>query len=188
MTRVQHAIFPGILFGCLIVILIGWLATSPQVVFASSNLQFDFLPVRPASNGCSLSASYPDAVLQWCSAIQQSAQRYNLDPNLVAAVILQESGGNPHAYSTSGATGLMQIMPRDGISASFLCNGRPCFSQRPSIAELYNPDFNIAYGVQMLSELAQKNGGIREALKAYGPMDMGYSYADLVLQIYNAHH
>jgi hypothetical protein len=37
----------------------------------------------------------------------------------------------------------------------------------------------------MLSDLIQRKGNVRDALRAYGPMDMGYHYADLVLNIAN---
>ncbi|HSM25987.1 MAG TPA: lytic transglycosylase domain-containing protein [Anaerolineaceae bacterium] len=136
-------------------------------------------------NECSISASYPASIQQWCSDIELFAMSYELDPNLIAAVMLQESGGDPNAYSKSGAVGLMQIMPRDGIAASFNCINGPCFSNRPSIEELYNPQFNIEFGVKMLKSLFGKFGNWRDALKAYGPMDMGYGYADIVLSIYN---
>jgi hypothetical protein len=37
----------------------------------------------------------------------------------------------------------------------------------------------------MLAGLVNKFGGnVREALKSYGPLDMGYAYADKVLSIY----
>jgi soluble lytic murein transglycosylase-like protein len=107
-----------------------------------------------------------------------------MDANLVAAVMLQESGGNSKAYSTSGAVGLMQVMPRDGLAAKFQCAGKPCFASRPSMTELYDPDFNVSYGVRMLAGLVQKTGSTREALRSYGPMDVGYYYADKVLRIY----
>jgi soluble lytic murein transglycosylase-like protein len=138
-----------------------------------------------SSSGCSVVASYPSAVTQWCSLIDQYAQDQNLDPNLVAAVIYEESGGNPQAYSSSGAVGLMQIMPRDGLAASFTCGGSPCFSSRPSMNELYDPETNIAYGTRMLGSLVNKYGNLRDALLAYGPTGMGYSYADIVLGIYD---
>ncbi len=98
--------------------------------------------------------------------------------------MLQESGGNADAYSKSGAVGLMQVMPKDGLAASFQCSGGPCFSARPSMQELYDPEFNISYSTHMMAGLIQKFGDVREALRAYGPMDMGYGYADIVLNIY----
>ena len=98
--------------------------------------------------------------------------------------MLQESGGDSSAYSVSGAVGLMQVMPRDGIAAEFECINGPCFASRPTIEELLEPDFNVEYGSQMLSGLVARQGSFREALKAYGPMDVDYSYADRVLSIY----
>jgi len=132
---------------------------------------------------CSLSLSYPDSIWQWCGVIEQYAGEHGVEPSLVAAVMLQESGGNSNAYSKSGAVGLMQVMPRDGLAASFMCVNGPCFASRPSMDELFDPEFNISYGVRMLAGLIQRHGSVREALRAYGPMDMGYRYADIVLNI-----
>ena len=115
------------------------------------------------------------------------SEKNDLKPDLVAALIWQESGGNPTAYSKSGAVGLMQVMPRDGIASSFKCINGPCFANRPSISELQKPNFNIKYGTGMLAGLLNKYGSIREALKFYGPMDVGYYYADKVLGIFNSH-
>ena len=78
----------------------------------------------------------------------------------------------------------MQVMPRDGIAASFECINGPCFASRPTIEELLDPGFNIQYGTHMLAGLITRLGSLREALKAYGPMDVGYHYADNVLSIY----
>lgn len=137
-----------------------------------------------AEDGCSLSSTFPPAIQQWCSYLTQFSAEYGVEANLLASVMLQESGGNPQAYSKSGAVGLMQVMPKDGLAANFMCINGPCFASRPTSAELYDPAFNIQYGARMLSGLISKHGSLREALKAYGPMDMGYHYADLVLTIY----
>lgn len=134
---------------------------------------------------CPLSSTYPDKVLRWCDLVVEFASEHNLPPELIAAVILQESGGDPQAYSSSGAVGLMQVMPRDGLAAHFQCINGPCFASRPSIAELQDPAYNIEYGTRMLAGLLTRHGDLRAALKAYGPMDMGYRYADIVLSIYD---
>lgn len=134
---------------------------------------------------CEVSARYPESILQWCNFIQKHARENGLDPNLIAAIILQESNGNPQAYSHSGAVGLMQVMPRDGLAAGFWCSSGPCFAERPSMDELYDPEFNIAYGARMFAGLVQKYGNIRDALRAYGPAGWGYGYADKVLAIYD---
>jgi len=133
---------------------------------------------------CELSDRFPEKVTKWCSLITYYSDQRNLPPDLVAAVVLQESGGNPLAYSHSGAVGLMQVMPSDGLAASFMCKNGPCFSNRPPTAKLQDPEFNIAYGTRMLANLKNKYGNLRDALKAYGPMDVGYYYADIVLGHY----
>jgi soluble lytic murein transglycosylase-like protein len=142
-------------------------------------------PEQESKTGCLISNRYPEAVLQWCELIQTHAQENGLDPSLVAAIILQESNGNPQAYSPSGAVGLMQIMPRDGIAAGFWCSSGPCFAGRPSMNELFDPEFNIAYGTRMFAGLVHKHGNVRDALRAYGPVGWGYGYADKVLAVYN---
>jgi hypothetical protein len=133
---------------------------------------------------CQISDRYPPEIRQWCELITKQANRHNLDPDLLAALIWQESGGNPTAYSRSGAVGLMQVMPRDGLAASFNCVNGPCFASRPSIQELQEPQFNVKYGTGMLAGLVKKYGDTRDALKSYGPMDVGYYYADQVLGIF----
>jgi soluble lytic murein transglycosylase-like protein len=131
-----------------------------------------------------VSLSYPQGVLQWCDVITSLATQAELPPDLIAAVILQESGGDATAFSSSGAVGLMQVMPRDGIAAAFECVNGPCFASRPTIEELKDPSFNIEFGTHMLAGLIGRLGNLREALKAYGPMDVDYHYADTVLAIY----
>lgn len=137
-----------------------------------------------SSSNCSIPVSYPMEVRQWCSLIDNYSQAQNLDPDLIAAVILEESGGDAQAYSSNGAVGLMQIMPRDGLAAGFSCGSSPCFSSRPSMNELYDPEFNISYGARLLGSLNGKYGNVRDALLAYGPSNVGYYYADIVLDIY----
>ena len=134
--------------------------------------------------GCPLSPNYPIEILQWCDKIKKNASLHGVDPNLIAALILQESGGQADAYSKSGAVGLMQVMPRDGIAAEFMCPNGPCFANRPSMKELYDPTFNIEYGTQFLANLINKYGSYREALKYYGPANVDYYYADIVMAIY----
>jgi len=210
MYSVQKAIFPGILLGMIFLIGLTKMIGSAQIVLASTEeapvLQAEAIsppiddstaaeppvdaesatPPEPAGGDCAVSSAYPQAVLRWCSLITRYAAEYDLDPNLVAAVILQESGGNPEAYSRSGAVGLMQVMPRDGVAAGFQCINGPCFASRPSTAELLDPEFNIAYGTRMLAGLIQKRGSVRDGLFAYGPMNVGYSYADKILAIYES--
>lgn len=135
-------------------------------------------------NNCKVSSMFPEDVRQWCALITTYAEKHDLSPDLIAALIWLESGGDEVAYSHSGAVGLMQVMPRDGPAASFMCANGPCFSDRPTIKELKDPEFNIAFGTRYLARLLQRSGNLREALRSYGPMDAGYSYADKVLGIF----
>jgi soluble lytic murein transglycosylase-like protein len=134
---------------------------------------------------CDVSTLFPKKITRWCSLITQYARKHNLDPDLVAALVWLESGGNEQAYSHSGAVGLMQVMPRDGLAASFMCANGPCFKDRPSSDELRNPEYNIAFGTRYLAGLIHRSGNLRDALRSYGPMDAGYTYSDKVLSIFN---
>ena len=196
---VRKAIFPGLILG--IICLVGFTnllllnSTSRRAVAqtggqaaASANQEAAAARNEIAQNlTCTISSSYPDSVRQWCPWIEQYAQENGIDPNLISAVMLNESAGKPDAYSKSGAVGLMQVMPRDGKAANFQCKNGPCFATRPSMEELFDPEYNVAYGANMLAELIQHYGNVREALRAYGPMDVGYYYADLVLGTMNSH-
>ena len=181
----RYAILPGFTISAL---LIGFLSSGFRPLINNQIIDKSEQSVTVVNNhpSVTLNSYFPESIQQWASLITLSASEYRLDPNLVAAVMLQESGGNPNAYSSSGAVGLLQVMPRDGLSEAFLCNGNPCFSNRPSMAELYDPQFNIMYGSRMLAGLIQRTGSLREALKAYGPMDVAYSYADRVISIYQS--
>ncbi len=200
-------VIPAVFIGCLIVIWVGTVAASkmpsqellaPTVTAAAqatlnassqnaSAQQVAQKGLASENQACSLPTSYPAEVLQWCDLIEASARENGLPPSLIAAVILQESGGDPKAYSSSGAVGLMQVMPRDGIASEFMCPNGPCFASRPTMAELEDPAFNIAYGSQMLAGLFHKHGSYREALFKYGPINMGYAYADIVLKIWESY-
>lgn len=125
-------------------------------------------------------------IREWCPYIMKASADYDLDPRLLAALILVESGGQPRVYSRSGAVGLMQVMPRDGIAATFQCASGPCFAERPSIRELEDPAFNVDYGARLLANNITRTGSVRDALEAYGPNNVGYDYADKVLSIYQA--
>jgi soluble lytic murein transglycosylase-like protein len=139
------------------------------------------------TENCAVSLRFPHKVRRWCDLITRYADQHNLSPDLVAAVIWLESGGDPEAVSPSGAVGLMQVMPSDGVSAGFQCANGPCFEHRPSSAELKDPEFNISFGTKLLAGLVTRYGELREALRYYGPPGAGYSYADKVLRIFNQH-
>jgi soluble lytic murein transglycosylase-like protein len=179
----------GTFFGSLLVCFLCCILTTGNTSANTPTKARAAAAVKPAvhegtNHACHVSSKFPADIVQWCKLITAKAEQTGLDPDLIAALIWQESGGDPLAYSKSGAVGLMQVMPRDGLAANFTCANGPCFASRPSTEELQDPEYNLHYGTGMLAGLVKRLGSLREALKAYGPMDVGYYYADKVLAIY----
>ena len=156
------AIVPAALMGCLVVF---WVSSQLFTGGLATVQAAAITPIPEAKNAaaaavqsdCQISQRYPKSILQWCSLIDQYGAEVSLASNLIAAVMLQESGGNPTAYSSSGAVGLLQVMPRDGLAAAFQCKNGPCFASRPTISELKDPEYNIAYGTRFLASLLKRD-------------------------------
>lgn len=103
--------------------------------------------------------AYP---LNHAELIKKYADQYQLDPNLVAAVIYTESRFNIDSHSGAGAKGLMQIIPSTGASIANKL-GEPFDSNK-----LYDPETNIRYGTWYLRYcLDQFNGNLDMALASY---------------------
>lgn len=88
---------------------------------------------------------------------------YNIDPLLVTSVIKAESNFSKKARSSTGATGLMQLMPAtaEEIAKDLGYKGFKA-------SDLENPDINIRFGVYYLAELKAEFGGSNIlALAAY---------------------
>lgn len=86
----------------------------------------------------------PAAVRRWAFLIIPIARRYGIDPNLVAAVMTMESGGDPSALSPADARGLMQILHGP-----------------------WDPRQNVRDGVRMLSTFLDEFHDLDLALAAY---------------------
>jgi soluble lytic murein transglycosylase len=101
--------------------------------------------------------------IHYRDGIARVAERYDLDPHLLAAVVNAESGYDPQAVSPAGAVGLMQLMPD---TAEWL-TGLDSWQGGES-PELTDPDDNLALGACYLDYLIDTlGGGIRPALAAY---------------------
>lgn len=86
--------------------------------------------------------------------VQQAAERHNLDPALVKAVISTESGWNPTAISRKGAVGLMQLIPET--------------AERFGVGNAFDPAQNVEGGTSYLKELLDHyNGDLTKSLAAY---------------------
>ena len=90
------------------------------------------------------------------------ASNYDLDPALLAAVIYQESRFRADARSTSGAIGLMQLMPKTAQGIADHTGGT-----RFKLSDLDDPEINVRYGAWYLHHLIQKYGSEKLALAAY---------------------
>lgn len=88
----------------------------------------------------------PASVRRFDALIEQASFRHGVDANLLAVVILVESGGDPIASSPKGAMGLMQIMPATGRD---IARERGLFTHVD--ARLYDPAYNIDFGAYYLA-------------------------------------
>ena len=100
--------------------------------------------------------------LSYEQIVRGHAHNYKLDPALLAAVIYQESKFKPDARSSSGAIGLMQLLP-DTAKGIALHTGGSQFR----VQDLYDPEINVRYGAWYLRHLLTKYGDEQEALAAY---------------------
>lgn len=88
------------------------------------------------------------------SIAEDKALQYNIDPQLIKAVIRVESNWNPYAVSPKGALGLMQLMPSTAVLLG--------------VVNPFDPVENIDGGVRYLKYLIEKFGGsLTLALAAY---------------------
>jgi soluble lytic murein transglycosylase len=91
------------------------------------------------------------------------AEKVEVDPYLLAALVRQESSFNPRARSWVGATGLSQIMPATG---QWLAPGAGVSSFDPSLLAV--PEINLRMGARYLRDQLRRYGGKRDlALAAY---------------------
>lgn len=116
-------------------------------------------------------AVYP---LEYKDEILAASKEFNVDRNLIAAVIYSESHFNPNAGSGAGARGLMQLMPATarGIAAQIKLTDY-------IDSALTNPKTNIRLGTAYLKQQLDKYGGdVGAALAHYnGGPAAGGNYA-----------
>lgn len=117
--------------------------------------------------------------------VQKSARKYEIEPELIHAVIRTESNGNHRAISRKGAIGLMQLMPS---TANDMNVGNP-----------FSPEENIEGGTRYLKYLLEKfKGNLTLALAAYNsgpgtvekygsvpPITETRQYVNKVFSLYN---
>ncbi len=112
---------------------------------------------------------------RFADQINAAAKRYNLDPQLVRAVIFQESRFDPKARGKAGEVGLMQVLPTGAVAEWVRLSGNPI----PRLEELTIPERNLDIGCWYLAQgmrrYADCDGTIELSLARY---NAGQSRAD----------
>jgi soluble lytic murein transglycosylase len=102
-------------------------------------------------------APFPDEV-------RSAAARWSeLEPELIYALMREESGYRPEVVSVSGARGLLQLMPGTAERVA-----QQISLARPAPDDLFDPGINIALGASYLGQLlAQFQGRHSAAIGSY---------------------
>jgi soluble lytic murein transglycosylase-like protein len=124
-----------------------------NVVFTNTPSEKDARPVHAVTRP-KLARGLTLPVTPYDPFIERVARENSLDPALIKAVALVESGFNPKAVSNKGARGLMQLMPAT--------------AKQYGVANVHDPYENLRAGAQHLRGLLDEWGGdVRLALAAY---------------------
>lgn len=140
------------------------ISEEPKTALVASKEPEIVQPVISAPLQKKLLTAKPDQILpiiSWNSAerlfqpiILKAANRYEVEPAMVMAIIMAESSYNPKAISKKGAKGLMQLMPTTAKSLG--------------VKDSFNPEHNINAGVRYFKKLLnQFDGDVELALAAY---------------------
>jgi hypothetical protein len=120
------------LFGLLVVLLFP-VTVSLKSLFVPPQGPERILSLHPAPAW--VYGLFPEESVPFGKAINRISRDYELDPHLVAAVVMAESRFDPSAVSRKGAVGLMQVMPLRAEDWPFLFD--PVYNLRTGIAHLH---------------------------------------------------
>jgi len=86
--------------------------------------------------------------------VQANSAAQGVDPDLIRAVMANESAFDPNATSSAGAQGLMQLMPQTAAEVG--------------VTDSYDPSQNVAGGTRYLRSLLDRfNGNLTNTVAAY---------------------
>lgn len=115
---------------------------------------------RSAPEGCA------SRVATFARLIGEASRRHDLDPFLLAAMAVRESGMNPLAAGAAGERGIVQLHPRGpGAGIRFVRSEayrRHC-ERRAGVCQ----EEVLDAGAQLLSRSLERCGSVRDALGAY---------------------
>lgn len=100
--------------------------------------------------------------LKYTDIVEKYSTRYDVDENLIYAVIKTESGFDNYAVSEVGARGLMQMTEETFDWIRTKIGGTETFD------DLYQPEVSIHYGTYLLNYLLDEfDGDVDTAMSAY---------------------
>lgn len=105
-----------------------------------------------------LKINYPQKYSQY---VEKYSQEYNIDKELIYAMIKAESNFKEEAVSNKQAIGLMQILES---TAYEVAKG---LEKEITKEDIINPEINICLGTKYLSTLIKKYGNIELAIASY---------------------
>ena len=100
------------------------------------------IPVQTANSPSPGSGNKVVQGLNLDRLVQEVGIRHDVNPELIHAMIRQESNGNPFAVSVKGAMGLMQLLPAT--------------AERFGVKDIFDPAENILGGVKYLRYLMNR--------------------------------
>ena len=102
---------------------------------------------------------------EFSESVSKYSEMYDVDENLVYALIKAESNFNQNAKSSKGAIGLMQLMEE---TAKDVANRIDLETNQNEISDmLFDSDFNINLGTKYLSILLDRYQNIELSVAAY---------------------
>ena len=125
---------------------------APQVSNAPNTGRFASMVQQQLHGQSAAAPGSPNAQIE--GLVQANGASQGVDPDLVRAIMANESGFNPDATSTAGAQGLMQLMPETAASMG--------------VTNSYDPTQNVAGGTRYLRSMLDRFGGdVTKAVAAY---------------------
>ena len=97
--------------------------------------------------------------------VDLNSEKYNVDKNLIFAIIKAESNFNEKAHSSKGANGLMQLM--ESTAKDVLKGTQIQITDEELEEKIFDVNINIELGTKYISTLIEKYESIEIALTAY---------------------
>ena len=131
---------------------------------------------------CAAKPGWPASHYRWCPLVTYFAQKANnglwdINPDVLLGYMKFECPtGEPDCQNpTSAATGLCQVMPSgDPRSLQYTnASGVPYFATRPTVSQLEDPVFNLAFCARLVGGYIVAENSERDGFRR-----LGHQYAD----------